>query len=416
MKPTQMPATSLHPWILDLPSHIPFLTRPEGTDVTLIPGLKGLWAETSGDPRICIAVLDGPVDQSHPSLAAANLTRLESLVSGIAKQGPASQHGTHIASVIFGQHDGLVRGIAPGCGGLIVPVFADGSDGSIAPCSQIDLARAITQSVEHGANIINISGGELSSSNEPHPLLANAVRLCVENSVLIVAAVGNNGCECLHVPAAVPSALAVGAMDAQGSPLDCSNWGDAYQTQGIITLGENILGAVPGGGVTVRSGTSYASAIVSGVAALLLSSQLKHGNQPDPLAVREAILKSALPCNPHEALDCSRYLAGSLNILGAYALAIRGNSEVTDGHALVEGVQSGESTNVDLPQSKEVEMTESKTNENFGPEEGTVQLPEPRAQEAGLTMSSPESATPPLVKNAASIMPSHVHTADCGWG
>jgi cyanobactin maturation PatA/PatG family protease len=337
-------------------------------------------------------------------------------VSGIANQGPASQHGTHIASVIFGQPDGLVRGIAPGCGGFIVPVFADGSDGSIVPCSQVDLARAITQSVEHGANVINISGGELSSSHEPHPLLANAVRLCAENSVLIVAAVGNNGCECLHVPAAVPSALAVGAMDAQGLPLECSNWGDAYQTQGILALGENILGAVPGGGITVKSGTSYASAIVAGIAALLLSIQLQHGSPPDPLAVREAILKSAFPCNPHEALDCRRYLAGGLNIPGAYALAIRGSAEVTDGHALVEGVQFGESTHGDLLQSKEVEMTESKTSENFGPEEGTVQVPEPRAQAAGLAMSGPESTAPPVVKNVAAIMPSHVHTADCGWG
>ena len=74
--------------------------------ITEIPGLKELLADTLGDFRICIAILDGPVDQSHPSLAAANLTRLETLVSGIADKGPASHHGTHIASVIFGQHGG----------------------------------------------------------------------------------------------------------------------------------------------------------------------------------------------------------------------------------------------------------------------------------------------------------------------
>lgn len=46
------------------------------TNVATIPELKGLWAETLGDPLICIAILDGPVDHSHPSVSAATLRRL----------------------------------------------------------------------------------------------------------------------------------------------------------------------------------------------------------------------------------------------------------------------------------------------------------------------------------------------------
>ena len=114
-------------------------------------------------------------------------------MSGIADQGPASHHGTHIASVIFGQHDGSIKGIAPQCRGLIVPVFKDGGNGSIAPCSQIDLARAISQAVQAGAHIINISGGELTPSGEAQPLLAEAVRNCANQGILIVAAAGNQG-------------------------------------------------------------------------------------------------------------------------------------------------------------------------------------------------------------------------------
>ena len=166
-----------------------------------IGGLRELWAETLGDPKICIAVLDGPVDQSHSSLAGADLSRIETLVSGVADRGPSSQHGTHIASVIFGQHDGPIKGIAPRCRGLIVPVFKDGDGGSIAHCSQVDLARAINQSVQAGAHIINISGGELTPSGTAHPLLADAVRDCTKRGVLIVAAAGNEGCDCLHIPA-----------------------------------------------------------------------------------------------------------------------------------------------------------------------------------------------------------------------
>ena len=40
-----------------------------------IAGLLDLWAETVGEPQICVAVLDGWVDCSHPSLAEANLTQ-----------------------------------------------------------------------------------------------------------------------------------------------------------------------------------------------------------------------------------------------------------------------------------------------------------------------------------------------------
>lgn len=293
-------------------------------DISALPELRSLWDESLGVPGVCIAILDGPVDQSHPCFDGAHLTQLPTLVSGVADQGSASQHGTHIASVIFGQHDSPVRGIAPHCRGLIVPVFTDGREGGLAPCSQIDLARAITQAVEQGANVINISGGQLAASAEADQLLANAVRLCQENNVLIVAAAGNDGCDCLHVPAALESVLAVGAMDVQGNPIGFSNWGEAYQSQGILAPGENILGAIPGGGTAAKTGTSFATPIVSGLVALLLSIQIQRGEKPDPHAIRDAILQSALPCNPLKGLDSRCCLVGTLNIPGAYALIIKG--------------------------------------------------------------------------------------------
>jgi cyanobactin maturation PatA/PatG family protease len=296
-------------------------------DASTIIGLKELWAETLGDPRVCIAVLDGPVDQSHPSLKKANLTHLETLVPSGADQGPASQHGTHVASVIFGQHDGPIKGIAPYCRGLIVPIFTDGNDGRVAPCSQLDLARAITQAVQEGAHVINISGGELSPSGTAHPLLADAVQNCAANGVLIVAAAGNEGCECLHVPGALPSVLAVGAMNAQGLPLDSSNWGEQYRLQGVLAPGENVLGANPGGGTVAKSGTSYATPIVSGIAALLLSLQRKLGKEPNPQAVRAAILESAHSCDPQAVLDCRLFMVGSLNVSGALTLTANGHEE-----------------------------------------------------------------------------------------
>lgn len=131
-----------------------------------------------------------------------------------------------------------------------------------------------------------------------------------------MAAAGNNGCECLHVPAALPAVLAVGAMDWQEQPLDISNWGKTYQTQGILAPGENILGAKPGEDTIRLSGTSFATPIVTGVAALLLSLQRQHGDI-DPQKIRTALLKTAIPCNFNLTGDRRRCLVGKLNITGA---------------------------------------------------------------------------------------------------
>lgn len=284
-----------------------------------IDGLTELWNQTLGDPEINIAVLDGPVDESHPSLQGASLTRLQTLVTDDAGSGAMSLHGTHVTSVIFGQPDGPIHGVAPYCRGLIVPVFRDGQTGRLP---QLDLARAIEMAVREGAHVINISGGERSPMGEPDHLLTRAIQLCEDNGVLIAAAAGNDGCECLHVPAAARSVLAVGALGKNGRPLEMSNWGEAYQRNGVLAPGENIRGAVPGGGTALLTGTSFAVPIVVGVAALLLSIQRHAGQKPSPRAVSEAIIESAHPCDPQTA-DYRRCLAGILNIPGAYALVIK---------------------------------------------------------------------------------------------
>lgn len=384
---------------------------------TLHQQLKSFWNEFLGDIGICVAVLDGPIDQSHPCFNGANLTRLPTLVSGVADRGSASQHGTHVASIIFGQHDSPVRGIAPNCRGIIVPVFTDGREGGLAPCSQIDLARAITQAVEQGANVINISGGQLASSAESDKLLENAVHLCQENNVLIVAAAGNDGCDCLHVPAALESVLAVGAMDVQGNPIGFSNWGEAYQNQGILALGENILGAIPGGGTAAKTGTSFATPIVSGIVALLLSIQLQRGEKPDPHAVRDAILQSALPCNQAKGLDSRRCLVGTLNISGAYALITKGEIKpVLNEKSEEVMLQTSEADYMisQLPPSEVIEFD--------------LKQPVPQSSGIGVQAAEAKTSMPTAISRGATPMmvtPSNAKTpsvtpsgaaGDCGCG
>ena len=290
-----------------------------------LAGLRELQEATLGDQGISVAVLDGPVDLSHPCFAGSHIRQIDTLVKDSPGQGPMSVHGTHVASLIFGQPASAVPGIAPGCSGLIASVFRDTGE---RPLSQLDLARAIEQSVQEGAHVINISGGEQSPSGAAEPVLQRALQLCEEDGVLVVGAAGNDGCACLHVPAAVPSVLGVGAFGADGKPLESSNWGEAYKSNAILAPGENILGAAPGGGTASLSGSSFASPIVSGVAAALLSAQRRNGTKPDPLAVRRALLETARPCQPRDSPECSRYLVGTLDIPGAYAAIMKGAKTV----------------------------------------------------------------------------------------
>ena len=342
-----------------------------------------------------MAVLDGLVDLKHPCFEGANLTQLPTLVQGQATpQGEMSLHGTHVASIIFGQPNSTVSGIAPHCRGLIVPIFSDYHRRT----SQLNLARAIEQAVNAGANIINFSGGELTDYGEAEDWLNRAVSLCQNNNVLLVAAAGNDGCECLHVPAALPSVLAAGAMGENGQPLDYSNWGENYQTQGILALGENILGAEPGGGTRQLSGTSFATPVVSGVAALLMSLQLQREEKPDSQKVRTALLKTAIPCHAQETRRC---LVGQINISGAIA-HITGETMSESEQDNSNGIEAScgcESTpEASLPGSVGLENSLPARADNGVVAAGVV--------EAGVTASQPLSSTN-TSNNQISAMPNN---------
>ena len=301
-------------------------TRGGERAVPSIAGLTELWSETTGDPRVVVAVLDGPVDRGHRSLAGARLEVIESVAPpGRTRGGPATRHGTAVASLIFGRHgaDSPVPGMAPGCRGLVVPIFGDADSRPGEPfrpaCSQLDLARAILMAVEHGASIINISAGQYGPAASAEPILADAVARAIRRGVLVVAAAGNDGCECSHVPAALPGVLAVGAMDALGRPLASSNWGGAYRSAGLLAPGAGLVAALAGGGRFAVAGTSFATAIVSGAAALLRAWRSSGaGASTGPVFARFCLTP------PEKCLDdsilCRRHLAGRLDLVQAARL------------------------------------------------------------------------------------------------
>jgi cyanobactin maturation PatA/PatG family protease len=369
-----------------------------------LAGLNELWQQTRGDPGITIAILDGPVDTTHPSLARAAMTQLD-FVGSKPGNGPAEQHGTHTASIIFGQHDSdsPVKGIAPLCRGLIIPIFRNSPQGTVVPCSQADLARAIRAATNAGAHVINVSAGEFASCGVAHPMLAEAVRHCADEGRLIVAAAGNDGCECLHVPGALPSVLAVGAMDDRGEPLPSSNWGEIYQFQGILAPGQRIPGAVPAGGVAAGSGTSSAAAVVSGTAALLLSLQKKRGETPSPSLVRNALLRTAQGCESQVSASCDRLLAGRVNVSGAIQFLTRGVQQMSQ-HSFAQNSDNTADIIPSQPHRVSVAVTPSSD-----PGAASV-LP----SEGGR--ATPPGDEPPRVPARGPATPQGVAPAACGCG
>lgn len=189
---------------------------------------------------------------------------------------------------------------------------------------------AIHEALAAGAHVINVSAGQSAPTGTAEPELMEAARACASAGVLIVAAVGNDGCDCLHVPASLPCVLSVGALRRDGSPLQASNWGSIYGKQGISAPGEDVPVAGPDGRRILRTGTSYATAIVSGVAALLLSRERKCGRAIRPLLIRKALLAAAAGSFPLDASRSRRLLAGRLEITRATNLLDHRSHTMTD--------------------------------------------------------------------------------------
>lgn len=274
--------------------------------------LQALAETGSGDDAISIGIVDGLPDLNCGAFRDAKISIEKAMLPD--SSGEPDIHGTEVCSLIFGDD----CGIAPGCRGLILPIFfADQRRSQPGRASQIDIARALYIAAGRGVAIVNVSAGQKTSTPEAVRHLEDALSLCHRKRILVIAAAGNDGCACLHVPAAVPTVLAVGAMDDAGNPIEQSNWGSSYAGNGLLAPGTALDVVGPGGIRTRKSGTSYATAVVTGVAARLLSVALREGHGLDPLDIRDLLIETADPCDRARDADCARILAGKLNVPAA---------------------------------------------------------------------------------------------------
>jgi subtilisin family serine protease len=287
--------------------------RPTGftdphTDDPAVRGLRTWNLDAIGAPSAwelgrgkgsTVAILDSGVDMDHPDLR----DRIAGGVSCIGSTGSADRctgspddhngHGTHVAGIVAAEADNGrgIAGVAPDARVLAVQVLADQclDPGCTAEGSATDVAAGIRWSVDHGADVINLS---LAPTERAviEPDLKRAVLDAWGRGVVVVAAAGNDAprAEFADLPVIVVTSLdrsgrlasyshgvgeAMWALAAPGGQIgdtaeSCTDGGDPA---GILSTWPGQDGADE---YACLAGTSMASPHVAGAAAVLMASGL----------------------------------------------------------------------------------------------------------------------------------------------
>jgi hypothetical protein len=231
--------------------------------------------------QVRVAVIDSTVDTTHPELSGAVLKSLD--VTGLATPASPHSHGTGMAGAVAA-HARLV-GVAPAAALLAITAFrpeGEGADGTT-----VSVLRGLDAALAEGARVVN-----MSFAGPKDALLTRALASAHARGLILVAAAGNAGPQSPPLyPAADPNVIAVTATDADDKVFDQANRG-SYVT--IAAPGVDVLVAAPGGAYAFTSGTSVATAHVSGVIALMLA------REPTLTAdaVRRALVASARDLGP----------------------------------------------------------------------------------------------------------------------
>ncbi|MCJ7426478.1 MAG: S8 family serine peptidase [Dehalococcoidales bacterium] len=216
-----------------------------------------LWRTTTSGAGILVAVLDTGIDKGHEDLIGKVVAEVNFTDSPVA--GDLYGHGTHIAGIIAAYSDnGLgVVGVAPQSLLLNVKVAED--DGR---CETSVVARGIIWAVDNGAVVINVS----IEIREPSAELEEAVNYAWEHGAIVIAAAGNEGSQTPVYPAYYEHCIAVAAIEPDDTLALLSNYGGWVD---MAAPGFDIYSTLPGNEYGYKTGTSFATAYVSGLAAIL---------------------------------------------------------------------------------------------------------------------------------------------------
>ncbi len=207
-----------------------------------------------------VAVIDTCVDRDHTEIQGSVRSFFDATPSG-SQSCSAENHGTAVASLIGG-HD-QIRGSAPGALLMEARAFTETEEEKEVAATSREIALALDWSARQGARVAN-----LSFAGPSDPLVERAVAAAYTKGIVLVGAAGNAGPSSGPLyPAAYPEVIAVTATDARRALYGAANRGSHIA---VSARGVDVIVAHVNNGYGTESGTSFAAATVSGVAALLV--------------------------------------------------------------------------------------------------------------------------------------------------
>lgn len=279
-------------------------TKANYSTTLLLPLLIALPVSVSlaQEPRdIVVAIIDTGMDVNHPLLKKhlwvnPHETSLDTDNDGNGYAGDlhgwnfASNnsdlsdnhgHGTHVAGII------LQKAKSARVKFMILKYYDPDKSGDE---NLLNTVKAIRYATKMKADIINYSGGGDTRS----PLEEAAIRDAQKKGILFVAAAGNEGRNTDRIgyyPAGyrLSNIISVAAMDARKRLLATSNYGS--QSVDIVAPGNHILSSLPGGRYGYMTGTSQATAWVTGLVASVLTNSAKAWT---PEEVKNVLEKNAI--------------------------------------------------------------------------------------------------------------------------
>ncbi|HYN75148.1 MAG TPA: S8 family serine peptidase [Candidatus Limnocylindria bacterium] len=250
--------------LFDLPDDP--LYGDQGTSLRALR-LPQAWDVSHGSGSVVVAVIDSGVTVDHPDLGG-KIAGQHNAVTGSTSVTDQVGHGTMVASIAAASTDNTTGMAGSGWDTSILAVKVADSNGEITNAA---LADGIDWAVGHGADVINLSLGSETDDTAVRGAVADAVAA----DVVVVAAAGNSGVTTKFYPAALPNVLAVGATTVGGgSRASFSQYGSWVDVgaPGVKIIGANKSYATAADYV-IGEGTSFASPLVAGVAALVRASR-----------------------------------------------------------------------------------------------------------------------------------------------
>lgn len=212
----------------------------------------------------------------------------------------SAMHGTLVSGIIAAtRNNGIgVNGVANNVRVMALRAVPEGDE------HDKDVANAIRYAVDNGARVVNMSFGKSFSPDKKW--VDEAARYAESKGVLLVQAAGNDSKNVDQItvypnPYPVDSSeqnftnwITVGASGPVKSEIvaSFSNYGKTHVD--VFAPGVDIYSTMPGGNVyAAESGTSFASPVVAGLAALIMS----YFPELSPQQVKYVIEKSVVPVN-----------------------------------------------------------------------------------------------------------------------